>query len=335
MRRRQVLAAVPALLAGCTGSDDETPSPTESTPETTPTPTTAPPTTEPPTETPPPYDRIPADPASLTAEEVEARLADRDCTELVEVPAICPGDDRLAVSVDPSVADLADGVVEFTVENRADEVFETNHYGWLLQKFDGTRWRHIAPLRVPMPSHTIAPGDSHTHRIEPVPSKVARTGLAYTAQTDITIGGLGPGVYGFSTEGRFGLTSDEEVAPAAVFGFAGEAPPVEPTEHVNDVELDGSELVVRSDAPREERGEVLITLSDDEPDDRLLPEHVRQLAGLRNTIPFAATDGVERIRYVGSDQDESIVDRYLEHLNPGGVDLYGFREYVFEVTAEG
>ena len=333
MRRRQVLAAVPALLAGCTGSDDETPPPTESTPQATP--TTTPPTTDPPTETPPPYDRIPADPASLTAEEVEARLADRDCTELVEVPAICPDDDRLNVSVSPPVGDLADDAVEFTVENPTEDLFKTNHYDWRLQKFDGDRWRHVAPLLVPQPLGRINPGNSHTHRIEPVPSKVARTSLAYKASSDVTIGGLGPGVYGFSTKGYFESTPDEEVAPAAVFGFAGEAPPVEPTEHVSDVELDGSELVVRSDAPREERGEVLITLSDDEPDDRLLPEHVRQLAGLRNTIPFAATDGVERIRYVGSDQDESIVDRYLEHLNPGGVDLYGFREYVFEVTAEG
>lgn len=334
MRRRTVLAAAPALLAGCFGTTDDpgdgsTTTTTRTTTDTTTTTATSTTTTD------QPYSLVPADPESMTADEVEARLADRDCGSLADLPTTCPGDDaRLGVSVSPTVGNFAGGAVEFTVENGADEAFMTNHYNWVLRKWDGSRWRRIAPLAIPGSLDSLPPGESHTHRIEPVESKVARSQHDYMMESDVALGGLGPGVYGFSTRGYFESTPDDERVAAAVLGFAGEAPPVRPTDDVTRLERDGSELVVHADAPEDRRAELVVSLGG-EPDANLLPEHVRQLAALRNTLSYAATDGVETIRYVGHDGDVGMVDSYLPAVTPDDASRYGFRDYAFEVSVEG
>lgn len=289
--------------------------------------------TETPMTTGQPYDLAPADPASMTESEVSRRLADRDCTEFAGSPRTCPGnDDRLGVTVSPNVVGLSDGPVEFTVENATDEPFETNHYNWVLRKLDGSRWRRIAPLSIPAPFHQISAGESHTHRITPVESRVIRDRGAYMAESDVTLGGLGPGVYGFSTSGYFESTPDEKLTVGAVFGLAGEAPPVRPTDDVARVERNESTLVVHADAPSDKQGELVVSLVDDEADAQLLAEHVHQLGALLNTLPYAATDGVETIRYVGRADDVAIVDSYLSAVTSDDRTRFGFRGYVFELS---
>lgn len=326
MRRRTVLATAPALLAGCFEAGGGAPPSTART-------TTVPTTTSTPTATGQPIDRIPVDPASMTADEVRQRLAARDCRTLTDLPSCCPGDDgKLGVSASPTVASLPDDTVEFTVENLTDERFMTNHYDWLLRKWDGSRWRHVAPLAIPLPLASVPPGGSHTHRIEPVESEVIRSSRAYVTEVDVTLGGLGPGVYGFSTRGYFESAPDDERAATAVFGFRGDAPAVRPTDDVVSVERDGSELVVRADPPDEERGELVVSFVDAEPDARLLPEHMNQLAALRNTLPYAATGGIRTIRYVGNSDDVQMVDSYLPAVTPDGTKRYGFRGYAVELS---
>lgn len=338
MHRRTVLAAVPALFAGCFGSGSNASNgstPTRTTRTATTTAGTHTTTTQTPTTTGQPYDLVSADPASMTESEVSRRLADRDCTEFAGSPRACPGnDDRLDVTVSPTVVGLSDGPVEFTVENATDEPFETNHYDWVLRKWDGSRWRRIAPLSIPAPLHQISAGESHTHRITPVESRVIRDRGAYVADSEITLGGLGPGVYGFSTSGYFESTPDEELAAGAVFGLAGEAPRVRPTDDVVRVERDGSTLVVHADASSDGRGELVVSLVDGAADAELLAEHVRQLGALLNTLPYAATDGVETIRYAGRADDVAVVDSYLPAVTPDDAIRYGFRDYVFEVSVE-
>lgn len=330
MHRRTVLAAVPSLFAGCLGSGGSTAdgSTTTRTTRTT-TSTTVVSTTK------QPYDLVPANPASMTENEVWERLADHDCTELTDLPTTCPGDDgQLAVSVSPTVGELPGTTVEFMVENQSDEQFKTNHYAWVLRKWDGSRWRRIAPLAIPAPLDEIPSDESYTHRITPVESKPVRSQQAYATESDVTLGGLGPGVYGFSTRGYFESTPDDEVAAAAVFGFAGEAPPVRPTDDVTNVERDGSKLVVHADAPSDKRGELVVSFVDGEADAQLLTEHVQQLAALLNTLPYAATDGVETIRYTGHAADVNMVDSYISALTSDTATRYGFRDYVFELTVE-
>lgn len=338
MRRRTVLAAVPSLFAGCfrSGSNASNGSTSTRTTRTaTATAGTHTTTTQTHTTTEQPYDLASADPASMTEREVRQALADRDCAEFVGSSRTCPGtDDRLDVTVSPNVVGLSEGSVEFTVENPADEPFETNHYNWVLRKWDGSQWRRIAPLSIPAPLHRISAGESHTYRITPVESRVIRDRGAYMAEADVILGGLGPGVYGFSTSGHFESTPDEELAVGTVFGFAGTAPPVRPTDDVVRVERDGSTLVVRADAPSDGRGELVVSLADGDADAELLPEHVHQLAALLNTLPYAATDGVDAIRYVGRADDVDIVNSYLSAVTPDDVTRYGFRKYVFELSVE-
>lgn len=123
-----------------------------------------------------------------------------------------------------------------------------------------------------------------------------------------------------------------ELAAGALFGLAGEGPPVEPTDAVTSVERDGTELIVRADAPASEREVLFVSLADGEPDARLRPEHVRQLAALSNTLPSSATDGIETIQYVGHSDDVSYVDYYLSAIPPDGITRYGFRDLTFETA---
>lgn len=343
MRRRTVLAAAPALLAGCLGASDGGTSTTRSTGTTSPSTTSRTTTTEPttdttdaPTTTEHPYESLVSDPASMTADEVGARLADRDCAELTDLPPTCPDDDaKLDVSVSPTVGELASDVVEFTIENRTDEPFEWNAYGWVLQKWDGNEWWRIAPLAIPASLDGLPAGESHTYRIEPVEYEPVNSSRAYITEENVTLRGLGPGVYGFSTEGYFESTPDDEFGAAAVFGFAGKAPAVRPTDAVARVERDGSELVVSADASADRRGRFVISLVSGAPDVRLLPEHVHQLAVLRNTLPYAGTDGIEAIRYLGSADHVDLADSYFSAVTPDDASRFGFDEYVFEMSSTG
>ncbi|MFB6234513.1 MAG: hypothetical protein ABEH81_02820 [Halopenitus sp.] len=323
---------MPALLAGCLSEEDGDSTPSATTSSHTPTPSATPSTT--PTETEQPYDLIPSDPASMTTSEVRERLAARDCSALVDLPTTCPDDDaRLRVSVSPTVGSLRDDAVEFTVQNPTDEQFKTSYWAWVLRKWDGSQWRRLAPLAVPGELNRLAAGDSHTHRINTVANRVAQGEDAYMAESDITIGGLGPGVYGFSYDGYFESEPGNERAVAAVFGFAGEGPPVRPTDGVSSVEREGSELVVSEDPPADDRAEFVVSFTETEADSQLLSEHVHQLAALSNTLPYAATEGVETIRFIGHTNDVDLAATYLSVVTPEGTTRYGFHDLVFETSS--
>lgn len=326
MHRRTVLAAAASLCAGCLGSSgptrdsSTTASSTQATTSTT---------------TKRPYDLLPANLASMTEAEVRKRLADHDSTEFTSRRTISPGDrSQLDVSVKPAVGELPGTTVEFTVENSTGKRFVTNHYDWVLRKWDGSRWRRLAPLATPAPLDRIPSGESYTHRITPVESKVIHGQHAYVSESDVTLGGLGPGVYGFSTSGYFESTSDEELTVAAMFGFAGEAPLVRPTDDVRNVERNGSTLVVHANAPSDRRRDLVVSLVDGKADVQLLTEHVHQLGALLNTLSYAATDGVETIRYTGRADDVNVVDSYLSAVTRDAVTRYGFRDYTFELSLE-
>ncbi len=270
----------------------------------------------------------------MTTAEVREQLAARDCSTLTDLPTTCPGDDaRLRVSVSPTVGSLRDDAIEFIVENPTDEHFTTNYRNWKLRKWDGTKWRRLAPLAIPGGQDRLAAGDSHTHRISTVADRVARDPDAYWATADVTIGGLGPGVYGFSYDGYFESTPDDERAVAAVFGFAGKASPVRPTDNVSRVEREGAELVVSEEPPADDRAEFAVSFTDAKPDARLLSEHAHQLAALSNTLPYAATEGIERVRYVGNAADVDLAATYLSVVTPDSATRFGFRDLVFETSS--
>lgn len=178
----------------------------------------------------------------------------------------------------------------------------------------------------------LEPGASYTYRI--VADNTAFHGTDfYVERDDIPLSGIGPGVYGFAVDGYFDSSPEEELEVAGVFGFAGEGPPVRPTDAVTTVERRDDELLVGTGA--NDRREVLVvSLVDGAAEVVLLPEHVRQTAGVRNTLAYAATEGVESIRYFGEAGAASTAVQYLDLVTPTGTDRYGFRDYVFEAASE-
>jgi len=341
MKRRKVPAIISTFLAGCMGVANPDNSTTLSTSQGTTTQSASIGTeTMSTTTTAQSYTLLHTDPSSLTASEVRERIDDVACSTLTDLPTTCPGDDgRLTVTVSPAVGELLGDSVQVTIANQTAQPFEWGPYDWQLQKWDDTGWRRIAPLKVPAKLGRIPPGDSHTYRIAPVERRPVRSSHAFMTEENVTIGGLGPGVYGFSTKGYLESAPDHEFALAAVFGLAGDAPPVRPTDGVRRVTRDGSTLVVHADAPGDRTAELAVSLVGGDPDVRLLPEHVQQLAGLLNTLPYAATDGVKTIRYVGHSGDVGMVDTYLSNLAAiAGLPKeakhrFGFCDLVFEASS--
>lgn len=338
MYRRTVLAALAPFLVGCTSSNsskNDDSSTTSVSRTATVTRNTI--TTRNDTKTVEQiYEPIFANRTSISKSEIQQQFVNRDCTEFVRSQSICATDtdDQLDVSVSPTIGQLSNEGVEFRIENSTDEEFKTNHYEWVLRKWDGSQWRRLAPLSIPAPLDTIPAGGSYSRKIIPSERKPVRSSRAYMRESDVTLGGLGPGVYGFSMEGYFPSASDEEIALAARFGFAGEAPPVRPTDDVTGVERSGSTLVVHAEAPADRRGELVVSLETGEADAHLLAEHVHQLRALSNTLPYAASDGVETIRYIGHEDDVGVADSYVSAVTPNNVTRYGFDDYVFELSVE-
>lgn len=351
MRRRTVLATVPALLAGCSGRsthpdgtpiDSPTDSPGGSTPET---PTDAPPETptdapsetptETPTESPPPwaeFDLLELERPTLRESDVRARLDDRDCGELND-GAVCPGDDaRVTVSLSRSIASLPEAEVELSIRNDADEQFRWNPYDWKFWTFDGRSWRRLAPLGWPMPESWIDPGSTFTYTLQLNHGPFEDIDVAARSPPgSISFHGLGPGVYGFVNDsGYFGDPRDDPVPVGATFGLAGQAPPLQPTDDVARIERDGSELIVETGTD-DEKWELLVTFVD-RADADLLPTHVRTAEGLRNTVSFAPVDGIDAVRYVTSPKIVNTVENYLSAWTPDGTTSYGIADVAFEIA---
>lgn len=287
------------------------------------------------TDDPADYSLLPADPDSESPGEVRTALATVSCADLTDSRAVCPGDDAgLAVSRSASVRSLPRTTVEVTIRNDAADAFVWNPYGWELWAYDGTAWRRLAPLAVPVPTDRLAPGEAHTYRVT-VDNTRFRGTDSYVTTDAIAVSGLGPGAYALGVEGYFESAPDEEVVVGATFGFAGEGPAVRPTDAVTDLDREGSTLVVRGAVPENpDLAEALaVSLVDADPDATLLPEHVRQVAGLRNTLPYAATGGVDAIRYVTASDAVSTALTYLRAASPDGAETFGFRGLTFEASA--
>ena len=330
-----VLASFPAILSGCTGywstSSDKTPT---ETPSETGTATSA----ESPTDSPTPepkYSLIPTDSKSTAQSEVRANLSGRDCSGLTNEPAVCPGDDaRLSVSVSTDVASLPEATVEITVRNDADEEYEFNRYDWKLYKYDGGAWQFLAPLTAPEPLRNVPPGETEAYRVtterpDDEGSRSMKTRVLESRLGPISAPGLGPGVYGFVNASGF-FSEDDPLGFGATFGLSGEGPEIRPSDAVESVERDGGTLIVHGGADEwEPKGfEVSFT---DEGAATLLPEHVQLLDPLRNTLSYAATEGVDAIRYVTDGPDVNWALRYLDAVTPDGTSSYRFRDYRFEV----
>jgi hypothetical protein len=264
MHRRTVLAAAATLLAGCTGDSADGSSTIRTTGEATTTGTTTTQTgraatteateTATPRTTDAPADHalVPADPASRTAAEVRDRLRVAHCDRLADATVVCPDDSaKLTVSLSKQVGSLPRSEISIIIRNDADEEFSWGSYSWTLSKYDGKQWRYIAPLAVPANLDSLAPTESHSYRV--IVDNTAFYGTeSYMTDDELTLSGLGPGVYAFTVDGYFESTADTKVVTAAPFGFASEGPAVRPTDAV--AKIDREDSTLRRSRARSERG---------------------------------------------------------------------------------
>lgn len=339
MRRRTILALAPALLPGCSTLDSDSTSTVGS-----PTGTNRSQIATDSTSTPEPdrtvigdegYDLVPEPSRSLTVEQVESRLSSQDCTGVTEVETYCPGDDGpVSVSVTPRVTSLPTGTVEVTLSNEADETFEWNPYDWRLFVHGDGEWRHLAPLANLSPLDSLGPGESYTYGL--TVDTTTFSGDDYFQQVkNIEMTGLGPGIYGFVTDGWMADTRGEEFALAGLFGIAGDEPAMRPTPDVMQVVRRDSTLIVKASDRGTSPRDVVVTLTDRKPDYVFLPEEVRQPAALANTLSYAATEDVTEIRYLTSLAEANDAKERIEFVSPDGtVGIYGFRDYAFEFRIE-
>lgn len=366
MRRRTVLALTTALLSGCSTLDDD-PTSTANSPtsrgrsptatersqtatEQSPTATERPPTATErsatatdETSTAEPdrtvigeegYEFLPEPSKSLTVEQVESRLATRDCTELADGKTYCPGDSGpVSVSVAQRVVSLPTGTVEVTLHNEADETFEWNPYDWRLFVRGDGGWHRLAPLVTLTPVQSLDPGESYTYQLT-VDNTTVDGGDHFDQKKNIEVSGLGPGAYGFVTGGEMADTG-EEFALAALFGVAGDEPAIRPTRDVEQVVRRDATLVVKARDRGREPSDVVVAFTDATPDYTFFPEEVRQSTALVNTLSYAATDGIDEIRYRTSLAEANEAKNRLEFVPPEGTaGVYGFRDYAFDFRTE-
>ena len=329
MRRRHLLATL-AGLPGCLGvgkSDDRTPTPTRTRHRTT---SKERPTVESTTET-NEYDTFESDPRPMDVGTVEKQLERHDCgfskTNLVHC-----GDDSandLSIVASPTIGELPNGEITLTVRNDTDRTFEMGPYDWKLYKFSDGTWRQLAPLRVPASTYRIEGGRTYEYQLRF--QREFRGFTGYVSRGEIQIGGLGPGVYGFGVDGWFRDVPDETFSVAIPVGLAGSGPHVRPTDGVT-VNRDGSTLVV-SDPATDRKGTFSIELLDGARGITLLDEHLMQTVCLQNTVPFGATQEIERIRFVGGSRDVRAAKDYLQMVGQGGLESrFSYRTVSFVVN---
>lgn len=341
MRRRTLLATLPALIAGCSGrldDSEDTPTNTQTTASNdpqrdTPTDTATETATETPTDSPPPwaeFDLLELERPTLSESKVRTPLDDRDCTELANA-SVCPGDDaRVTVSLSQRVASLSDAELELSIRNDSDEAYSWNPYWWSFWTFDGRSWRRLAPIYSHQPLDYIEPGETYTYSLQLNHGPFEDLEITYRTPEPVNIHGLGPGIYGFVNDsGYFGDPEDDPVPVGATFGLAGQAPALRPTDDVVRVERDGSELIVETGTD-DEKWELLVTFVDDADAD-LRAEHVRMVKALRNTVSFAPVEGIDAVRYVDYRGHISTGKKYPSFWTPDGTTSYGIGDYAFEI----
>ena len=234
----------------------------------------------------------------------------------------------MSVSGSPPIGALPATEVIITVRNDAKKQLSWNPASWDFFKFDDQSWRWLAPLGTPQPLDTIEPGDSYQYTIEINTTSFEDVNVNAGAPT-VRFHGLGPGVYGFVNDsGDFEDVTDPSVQVGALFGVAGQAPPLEPTDAIEQIEREGSELVVTGGSD-DEQWELLVTFVESD-DFELLPEQVRMVEALRNTVTFAPAEGIEAVRYVGDPVTVNTTHNYLSIWTPDDATSYGIGDYAFE-----
>jgi len=194
---------------------------------------------------------------------------------------------------------------KFTLRNRSEQRFDTNHYHWQLYKRVDGEWYYIAPESWPEPQMSLEAGDEHTWSLTVATGRVSDgVSIEHVEGTEsLTLAGLGGGHYAFGTDGWFEAASpDESIALATGFELNTDRLQLTPTAAISETEWDGETLVARS-TRGESDGEddqpdtfVLERIDSSETDvERVITEQVVRNDQLRDSIALSRKHDADRV----------------------------------------
>jgi len=195
------------------------------------------------------------------------------------------------------------GEISLTLQNNADRQFMTNFYDWALYRWEGGRWRHVAPLFVNQPLMTLEPGESHTWTVTLGDENLETPAFRASGTHEVTVEPVGGGHYAFAVdgwwEGQNGTPAYEhQTVFAARFEAEGPQLPLVPSSAVTATRREGDTVVVEAENPRGSDGTpatYVLTRDDAAPGPReLVTEQVYREWPLREALAHA--DGASEVR---------------------------------------
>lgn len=225
-----------------------------------------------------------------------------DVDRLVWYREVSDPDGRLHLSYSASSVALP-GEVSFTLHNNADRRFMTNFYNWALYRWEGGRWRHVAPLLVNEPLMTLEPGESHTWTVTLSDGNLETPEFRASGTSEVTVEPVGGGHYAFAVEGWWDgqdetPTYEHKTVCAARFEAEGRQLPLVPSSAVTGTRREGDTVVVAAENPRGSDGTpatYVLTRDDSASDPReLVTEQVYRQWPLRDALAHA--DGAGEVR---------------------------------------
>ncbi|GAB7011670.1 hypothetical protein [Halorubrum trueperi] len=251
-----------------------------------------------------------------------------DSTERVVCYEAVDSEEMPIVLVPETQSVQLDQSVGFTLRNRSEQRFETNHYHWQLYKRVDGDWYYIAPEAWPEPLTPLEAGDEHTWTVTVATGRGSDgDSIEHVEGTEsLTLAGLGGGHYAFGTDGWFAAASYEEsIALATGFELNADQLQLTPTAAISETEWNGETLVARS-MRGESDGE------DDQPDkfileridgseidaERVIAEQVVRNDQLRDSIALIRKHDADRVH----------LEEFSSSVPPFG--LQDARTYEFE-----
>ncbi|WP_121822277.1 hypothetical protein [Halostella salina] len=162
------------------------------------------------------------------------------------------GDARM--SLEPSATEGGlPAEFSFALANETETTFNTNFHSWLLAKQVGARWYRVAPRYVPQPLMTLPPGERHQWNLSadgehPDPIRAHSGGTE-----DVSVSGLGGGIYAFAIDGWFEDTDYEhKTVFAARIELDGDEIRPAPSAAVEGVSRDGDVVTVQAEGYNED-----------------------------------------------------------------------------------
>lgn len=233
-------------------------------------------------------------PATVTAPE-ECPPFDSD---VKRVFCSTDADELLSFDSGGQSGSLPHAKFDFVLANEANERFEVNFYGWSVWKYVQGEWFRVAPQGSPVPLMYLEPGDSHAWHLTVDNSDLDRPIPRAEGTEEMTVVGLGAGIYTFGIDGWFSDQSHEDKTGVAThFELTGDSIPLESV-GIDRTERDGDRILVYDDLTGDEDPAAYVVTRVENPAEeprRMITEQVLRRTLLRNALAHFES-GVRQVR---------------------------------------